>query len=148
MEITSWAIVSADWGCNPTAPGWKTCIHSQLYETVSNLLFAARITGSCMCEQKIFCNLHLLQFLTDSLLTQSAEYGTFRRDLRCVRRNFFCSLLSILNSLLKISGVQVPYSAHQLLTARTFKFLSLATTHGPNEWPGVQSWHLHTRDFQ
>ena len=46
-------------------------------------------------------------------MIQSAEYGTFRRDLRCARRNFFCSLLSILNSLLKISGVQVPYSAHQ-----------------------------------
>ena len=44
---------------------------------------------------------------------QSAEYGTFRRDLRCARKSFFCSLLSILNSLLKISGVQVPYSAHQ-----------------------------------
>ena len=46
-------------------------------------------------------------------LSQSAEYGTFRRDLRCARRNFLCSLLSILNSLLKISGVQVPYSAHE-----------------------------------
>ncbi len=44
--------------------------------------------------------------------SQSAEYGTFRRDLRCATRNFFCSLLSNLNSLLKISGVQVPYSAH------------------------------------
>ena len=42
----------------------------------------------------------------------SLENGTFWQDLRCARRNFFCSLLSILNSLLKVSGVQVPYSAH------------------------------------
>ena len=53
---------------------------------------------------------------TNLSTTQSAEYGTFRRDLRCARKSFFCSLLSILNSLLKISGVQVPYSAHQSTT--------------------------------
>ena len=46
-------------------------------------------------------------------MQQSAEFCTFRQDLRCARRNFFCSILSILNSLLKISGVQVPCSAHQ-----------------------------------
>ena len=83
--------------------------------------------------------------------TQSAEYGTFRRDLRCARRNFFCSLLSILNSLLKISGVQVPCSAHQCPTGlATGLFLdvskpsvSLSTIHsflgigqgkGPNDF--------------
>ena len=52
---------------------------------------------------------------------QSAEYGTFRRDLRCARRNFFCSLLSILNSLLRISGVQVPYSAHETPVRRPLR---------------------------
>ena len=47
---------------------------------------------------------------------QSAECGIFDEILSSgVQEEFLCSLLSFLNTLLKISGVQVPYSARLVI---------------------------------